>query len=502
MDLHAMEELTDTLPEPIVATVPRTHLMNDTGNALGFVDQCGSGIRYVSTRRRWLLWNSTRWVWDHRDEIVCRAQGYARSRLDAATKITDEDRRKREVQYALRMGDAAKIRAMIELAQSDPRVAVAESDLDTEPYLLGVRNGVVDLRTGQLRTARQADMITKSAGTVFDGTAECPLWLKFLDRVLASDQSLIRYVQKAVGCSLTGDIGEQCFHFLHGGGCNGKSTFIEVIQALLGEYARRAPQTLFSVSPNGREPQNEVARLAGARMVIGSEVEEGSRLAESRIKDLTGGDVLTGRFLYAEPFEFHPTFKLWMFGNHTPHVNGTDYGIWRRIRLLPFSVQIPEAERDPCLLGKLLLELPGILNWAIEGCLAWQRERLKPPAIVQGAVANYREAEDVLGDFLSDMTRSDADGRVSRTALYQLYQDWCQREGIRHSMSSKKFAKYIRERGIAETKTTGQRFWIGISASVDENAHATSPTSAATESKPVCETWPVASEADFQAVAP
>jgi putative DNA primase/helicase len=276
------------------------------------------------------------------------------------------------------------------------------------------------------------------------------------------DQALIRFYQATVGYTLTGSTREQKLFFLHGSGRNGKSTTTETHYVLMGDYAHHAPAALFVADRHGREPETEIARLHGTRFVIGSEIEEGAKLAEKRVKELTGGDTLTGRFLYGSPFDFKPTHKLMMFGNHKPDVTGTDLGIWRRMLLIPFPVQIDESQVDRELPKKLLAELPGILNWAIEGCLVWQKDGLTVPSSVQQATAEYREEEDELGEFLEEKCVLGDAHQVKRSMLHQEYLEWARERGTKVPMRPKAFAKRLRTRqGIGETKS-GTMVWTGV----------------------------------------
>jgi putative DNA primase/helicase len=277
---------------------------------------------------------------------------------------------------------------------------------------------------------------------------------------LAGDVALIRFVQKVIGYSLTGSTQEQCLFILYGAGANGKSTLIQTISTLLGDYSRQPPTETLLVQ-RGDGVRNDLARLQGARFVSAVEVEGGRRLAEVLVKQLTGGDTITARFLYGEHFEFLPMFKLWLAVNHRPIVQGTDHGIWRRIRLLPFTVTIPAAEQDKRLTERLQAELPGILRWAVEGCLAWQQEGLEPPAAVNRATRDYRAEMDVIAAFLQDCCVLGPEREVLAGDLYAEYTDWCTQMG-ESPVSQKALSTTLRERDYTPGRRSSGRIWRGI----------------------------------------
>jgi P4 family phage/plasmid primase-like protien len=435
---------------------------NDAGNARLLIDLFGDELRFVHAFDSWLIWDGTRWRRDEDGGIQRLALQLSQRMLSEAAKLADHKQRTAVAERAIRLGNAAKIKSMLDLAKCDSSVVIAPSALDANPWLLGVENGVIELRTGTFRSGRKNDLITKSAGCAYDPNAKALRWRQFLLEIFADNKELIDYVQKLVGYTLTGSTLEQLFVFLHGGGANGKTTFIETLTALLGDYAQRAPHTLLVACDNGREPMHEIARLHGARFVVSSETGEGDRLAENRIKDMTGGDTLTGRFLYREPFDFSPVLKLWMFGNYRPEIRGTDRGIWRRVRLIPFNVEIAKNKRERHLQDKLREELPGILAWAVEGCLSWQRDGLTLPAAVTAATAEYREEEDVLRDFLRDETERDDGNHVRHSELYARYKTWCERNGVRFPMQSRTLSKRLSGRGYKHERTGEGIRWGGI----------------------------------------
>jgi putative DNA primase/helicase len=475
MSAEAAKKWPETEQIPVAPHAGRGYPENDSDRAVRFAERFGADLRYVSCWKSWLQWDGTRWVRDADGAVMRKAQEMSHLLLDEAAQIGNFNERKRAANLALKAGDVQKLKAMIELAGAQPGIAADPEMFDSVPYLLGVRNGVVDLRTGEFRQARKEDYLTMQAGTEYNAEATCPQWEAFLRDIFNGDDSLISFVQCAVGYSLTGFTYEQVLFFLYGTGRNGKSTKTETLQALLGDYAQHAPAALFVSNRNGNEPEKEIARLKGVRFVVGSEIEEGSKLAESRVKDLTGQDTLTGRFLYGSPFDFKPTHKLWIFGNHKPDVSGTDLGIWRRMRLVPFEVQIPEAKIDPQLPTKLLTELPGILNWAIKGCLRWKKEGLVVPQRVKIATAEYQDEEDELGEFIQERCVLGPNEKIERPVLHRSYLDWIGPRVAR--MGAKTFNKRMRAReGIKEFKSS-DRFWhgIGLKPDPDETPVCQSP---------------------------
>jgi putative DNA primase/helicase len=352
---------------------------------------------------------------------------------------------------------------------------VAPDALDAGSWLLNVENGTLDLRTGELRPHRRDDLITKIAAVDHDSRATCPTWLAFLDRVLGGSQELAAFLQRAIGYSLTGEATEQVLFLLYGTGANGKSTFLETARALLGEYAIQASFDTF-LAKQDVSREHALARLRGARFVSGSEAEAGARLNEVLVKTLTGGDAVTARFLYREFFEYEPRFKVFLAANHKPTIKGSDHAIWRRIRLVPFTVTIPEQERDPKLREKLRAELPGILNWALEGCLAWQREGLGEPPEVKDATAEYREDMDTLAPFITERCETFPDSRGGSTELYKAYATWSGANGEK-PMSQTSFSLRLNERGFERKRSggNGNRVWFGIGLATGQRALLTGP---------------------------
>jgi putative DNA primase/helicase len=442
------------------ARPPGGYNLTDLGNAERFVRDHGEGVRYCYPWGKWLVWAGDRWRRDDSGRVHRLAKESVRRIYREASDAEDEGRRKALAKHAAASESEARIRAMLELSKSE--LPVSPDELDADPWLFNTPNGTVDLRSGTLRAHRREDLLTKMAGTEYRPDAAAPEWAAFLERVLPGED-LRAFVQRAAGYSTTGDSSEQCMFIDHGSGANGKSTFQEALAAALGDYAMRAPTEMLMAKRAGGVP-NDVARLKGARFVAASETEEGRRLAESLVKDLTGQDTISARFMRAEWFDFKPTHKLWLSTNHKPEIRGTDPAIWRRIRLVPWGVAIPPAEQDRKLLEKLRGELPGVLAWIVRGCLEWQREGLKAPDDVRRATAAYRTEMDVLGAFLQECCIVDPDSNVAARDLYAAYKLWCQENGER-AETQRRFGARLTERGGFERyrggKSGGHR-WRGL----------------------------------------
>lgn len=434
----------------------------DLGNARRLVAMHRDRVRHVHAWNRWLVYEDGRWMRDDTGLIERLAAQTVCSIYLEISRLDDADERAKLARWAAKSEDNARMLAMVSRARHEQPVIVTPAELDTNPLAFNLRNGTLDLGDGQLRPHDPAQFHTKRAEVAFDPKARCPRWLAFLDRVLASDTERIRFVQRAIGYTLTAFTTEQCLFFCYGTGKNGKTVFLRVLQALLGkgEYARTASFSAFLEQRSGAIP-NDIAALAGARLVVASEPNEGQRFNESVLKALTGGDVISARFMRAEWFEFEPRFKLWLMANHKPAVRGTDEGIWRRMRVIPFTVQIPERERDRQLEGKLLEELPGILNWALEGCLAWQAEGLPEPAAVRLATEEYRRESDVLGAFLDARCELGSGFSVGATELYTAYREWAL-SGGEHVVSQTLFGRQLGERNLEKKRQGSGVYYFGL----------------------------------------
>ena len=453
---------------------------NDTGNAERLVECHADDLRYNPRWRKWLVFDGTRWEENATGEIMRRAKDTVdqmhkhAANLSAQAAAHEEETLKTQFakqsqafsKWALRSGGRRDLEAMVSLAASDKKVEIQTEDLNRSPWLLNVINGTLDLRTGTLRDHEKQDLITKLAGSEYEPDAECPVWLRFLDKVMAGDQDVIDFLQRAIGYSLTGDVSEHVMFIMWGSGRNGKSTFINTVMALLGEYAQKAAPELLLTNAQDSHPTGS-SNLYGVRFAPTIETAEGRRLNETQVKELTGGDTVSTRRMRENYWEFAPVHHLWMATNHRPTISGTDLGIWSRIRMIPFTVAIPPNERDTRLQSKLMAELPGILAWAVRGCLEWQKNGLQPPEAVKHATRVYQGQMDTLGDFIEERCTVMEGERIAAADLYKAYQAWAPDTGER-TMGKKRFGQRLEERSFVSHKgAKGRRFWLGLRLAED-----------------------------------
>ena len=360
----------------------------------------------------------------------------------------DDPKTKRLMAHIERSSTAQKIAAMISMAKSEPGMTIQLHQLDADPFMLGVENGVLDLREGVLLAASPDLLVTKRCAVTYDPTETAPTWEAFIARITGGKTSLARFLQRLAGYILTGDVGEQCFAFLYGLGRNGKTTYAEALRWLLGDYAVILPTSTLMMArrdPGAASP--DLMLLKGARLALANETEESARLAESVVKGLTGGDSITARDPYGKFATWNPTHKLMLVGNHRPVIAGGDWGIWRRVRLIHFTETIADHECDPQLPDKIKAEGSGLLNWCLDGYRAWRREGLNPPLEVRGAGDEYRKDMDIVGQWLDEHTE-DSPGALTATAdFYRAYVSWARSSGW-HPMTRQSFGRRLTERGI------------------------------------------------------
>lgn len=434
---------------------------SDLGNARRFAMRHGERLRYVNALGGWHVNDGRRWRRDDTGEVFRLWEETGRSIYQEAALASTRELREQLAAWAKRSEGRARVEAAIALARHQPQIAGRAADFDSSPWLLNLVNGTYDLRADELRAHRREDLITKLAPVTYEESATAPLFLAMLERIFGCQEALVRFVQRFVGHALTGLTTEQVLLLLYGVGANGKTTFVEIVRALLGDYAQTADFGAF-LAREQPGVRNDLARLVGARLVSAVEMSRGGRLDEAVVKQITGGDMITARFLFREFFEFRPTFKLVLVSNHRPKIRGTDYAIWRRVRLVPFDVIIPAEERDPLLLQRIITtELPGVLNWALEGCRQWQAEGLGEPDEVRDATDEYRQEQDVLAPFLAERCVEDAEASVTAAQLYVTFKRWAEENGER-TVSQRTLGEWLRERGFRVEHTRRGNLWHGL----------------------------------------
>jgi putative DNA primase/helicase len=443
----------------------RTFALTDYGNAQRLAFRHGRDLRYVYSWGEWLIWDGRRWQRDVTGEVIRRAKDTVRGTYEEAAKETEAGVRKALAEHARKSEAEPRLRHMVELAKSEPGIPVTPDQFDAQPWLLSCENGTVDLKTGRLLQPRREDLITKLAPTEFDPEATDADWERVVLEACGGSSELVAFLARALGYSISGDTSEEKFFFIHGPSASGKSTVIEAVKMTLGDYAVTTDFETFLKRDQVGGPRNDLARLAGARMVISLEVEHGKRLAEGLVKQLTGGDTVSARFLHREFFEFRPQMKLWLAANHAPRVQSDDEAIWRRIVRIPFEHVIPEEERDPGLKSMLRNSKEArraILAWLVRGCSAWQRERLSVPPAVKKATAAYRDEMDPLQDFFADRCVLESRAKTLSALLWGDYQIWAKDGGDRWPLTRKRFGEALKARGLEDVRLRGQRAWRGI----------------------------------------
>jgi putative DNA primase/helicase len=439
--------------------VPADIACTDLGNGAAFAALHLGRFRYVPAEGVWLRWSGGRWRRDEELAALRAAGEVARELLRQAADKRDSTEMKRATAWAMRSMSETRLRAMLKLAGAHETIVTTPDRLDADPWLLSCGNGTLDLRTGELRPGDPADLITLGTEVPYDPEATCRRWQQFLVEVFDGDGELVRFVQRAVGYSLTGVVREHVAFVGHGSGRNGKTVFREAIQALVGGCAKATPFDTFMRTRADKATRNDIAALHRARLVVASESGEGRKLDEATVKTVTGGDTIAARFLFKEFFEFRPGFKVWLFTNYRPRVAGDDEAIWARLRLIPFTVSFRGRE-DVELGATLAGELPGILAWAFQGCRDWQQHGLGTAQAVERATAEYRREEDTLGAFLDECCN--LKGEVQAAELREAYEKFC-RDLDEEPLEAAQFGKKLHRRGIVRGGSARARVYRGVS---------------------------------------
>lgn len=435
---------------------------NDTYNGEQFAQDHRGNSVYVPETKSWFVWSGSHW---QRDMGSIKTTSMAKAtveRLRIEAESLPEDERKAARNHAKASGNANKLDAMMATARSEDGMARSATLFDQNHFLLAVKNGTIDLKTGEIRPHDPEDWMTRRSSIQFASDAKAPRWETFLQEIFSGDEELISYIKRLVGYCLTGSVKEQGLWVFWGSGANGKSVFTSVLDNLLGEYHLRCDPELF-VEGRARaagQASPHIIALKGRRIAIASETKAGAKMAETALKELTGGDKLTGRQLHQEPQEFHPTHKLILLTNHRPRVT-QDPALWRRLRLVPFEVSF-EGREDKNLADTLKKEVSGILRWAVEGCLEWQRDGLKTPEKVKAATEEYKREEDVVGRFLEECCRLEP-ARTTSTALFSRFQIWLKGQGIKAAWTQRQLSLELKNRNIESIKSDGIMVWNGLS---------------------------------------
>lgn len=455
-NLATVHELPPPRERPLKSVPERTLSHSDDANALALIDAYGDMLRHCSDRGRWYAWNSHTWA-------ECpRSSGVARELAKRVARALPEDD-KAEIAHKKRTLSAVGITAMLTQAATDDRITVTYDQLDSRPWELNTPGGIVDLRTGAIQPPDPAHLHTRSTLCAPDDTADRTVWLQFLADTFGDDQELIGYLQRLMGYSATGMVGAHVLPFAHGSGGNGKGVFLEANMKVLGDYATTAPAG-FLMSRAHASHETEIARLSGARMVLCSEVNESDNFDEAKVKQLTGGDTLTARFMHQDHFTFEPTHKLWLMGNHQPNVRSGGRSFWRRLRLIPFTREVDPAKAVDDLQGMLASEHgPAILSWIIEGAVAYHRDGLNDPAAVLAATQEYAHDQDTVARFVEERCHLDGVGvaREKIATVRAAYERWCYENG-ETPVTAKALGTSLGKIGIESKKAMSTRYYVGL----------------------------------------
>jgi len=427
-------------------TAPLLNIITDVGMADLFADRIHKKARWDPVNKMWRSYYDGAWRVDHRGHVRELAKETVKEAAGAALEAGDAELAKKILAWHRHQG----LSAMLELVKSVEGIPALPQEFDRDGWLLNTLTHTVDLRTGMARAHDPADLLTKTCPAVYDPNAQCPRWQAFLDRIFASNQNVISLLQRIFGMALTGVIREHVFLVFWGTGANGKSTLLHVLLRLVGDYGAAVQPEVFV--DRDSDPQGfALADLPGVRVVVAVETKQNRKLNEPLVKFTTGRDRIRVARKYGQPFEFEPVFKPILATNHKPVIEGQDHAIWRRVKLVPFEVTIPDHEQDPELPDKLLEELPGILNWALAGCYEWQSNGLAFPDEVTQATADYRAEQDVLADWIAArcVVRPDVSDEVA--GLYSDYVAWCQ-DNTDQPISKRRFAQALDDHGFTPVR--------------------------------------------------
>jgi putative DNA primase/helicase len=446
----------ETIPD--VDTSGFSYRKSDTGNAERLVRRFGARIRYVGNQGMWRVWNGTCWEEDQKNMLDRASKRVAKELFEEALDLEEEERKKM-LQWAITSESRDRRSAMIDLAAKERAVISLIKEYDRDPWLFNVQNGTIDLKTQTLRSHRPEDMMTKMSPVNYDANASCPRFDKFILEAMNGDQELVNFLARAAGYSLSGDTSIQAMFFNHGEGENGKGVLVETLAYIIGDYAQPANfDTFVHHKKAGREIRNDLASLVGVRFLSAEESGEDHRLDESLIKSLTGENAVRTRFLYQEEFTYYPNFKIWMSSNFRPSIRSTDWGTWRRVKLIPWEVVVPKERRDEQLKAKLRTEASGILNWMLHGLADYLKNGMQYPPKVEAATSQYRESQDVIAQFIAAKCVLDVNAEVRFSELYSAYKDWAD-AAREYMMPARKFSDALKKRDGVQARGKMDGTW-------------------------------------------
>lgn len=452
------------LPDEIESVSLLSFNLTDSGNAECFHARNKEKMVFVEEENEWRGIENGKWIKADREALIEMRDTMREKGRQAMEFIDDPEKIKPVVKHSLSSESNQKISAGLNVAKA--MMYVSNKLFDADPFVFGCANGVINLKTGELFQPTKEDWIYKSSPVEYRPDEPCPAWLDHLNKVMGGNVNLIGFLRRWFGYCLTGSTDERCMAIFHGTGANGKTITVETISFIMGDYARRTRTETILVKREAGV-SNEIADLVGARFVFSSEAEQDKRLAESLVKDLTGGDSISTRKLYQEYFTFKPQFKMILSTNHKPIIYGTDNAIWDRIRLVPFNVTIPEEERRPIheMMGMFQDEAPGILAWMVKGCSEWLEKGLQTPEEVRAATKQYRSDMDVLQEFLDDCCNVEEGHTTLCKDLYTRFKAWGEAEGMREReiWSKSTLTRRLKERGFIQGHPYAERIWKGIS---------------------------------------
>lgn len=456
-----------------ISSVTKYYDLNDYGNGQRLVDIYKNNIRYCNELKSWMIYNGHRWLEDKDGVLERLAKKIIEQIRVQAFKEEDEKKQKSLFDAVTKAGNIRGITGMVKSASTEKIVRIGSETFDRNKYLLNFKNGTFDLNENIFKENKSDDYITKLVDINYDSKATCPRWEQFISEIMGNNEGLIKFIQRAIGYSLTGSCEEQKMFICYGYGSNGKSIMMEILREILNDYSRNMTAESLMAKESTSTANGDIARLKGARFVTAKETKEGRKLDEALIKEATGADTMTARYLYKDEFEFVPEFKLWLATNYKPEITGQDEGIWRRLVLIPFNVQFTSVVndgngmKDKDLKEKLRTEIPGIINWCIKGCAMWQKEGLSEPKEVLEAVEEYRSESDGLQQFIDENLEISSGACITNKEITDLYNRW---NGS--SINTTKFATMFKVKAkklqlVSKRRKYGT-FWEGIGKSVHE----------------------------------